>query len=194
MKELDQLYGIVVRPARKDKRPNGYDDWELDTRPASFSILDATSAVPLRAFMTHVAENWAFGSVFVKRAVILYLVDESGLLRYSIEEAVDDNAPGRDSGRPYKRLEIPYLKGFLRTDKKLGHPALVDCGGARIAGQIMFQPEDETGRAAHWTIDARSGRYGRTVNSARRESRHVDNVISMFGRYKIELKNAFGPP
>ncbi|QWG13381.1 hypothetical protein KMZ29_01100 [Bradyrhizobium sediminis] len=143
--------------------------------------------------MSQVLADWSCGGVLVNKVVILYLVDEAGLVRFSIEEAVDEDVVGLASGRRFKRLEIPYLSGLLRTDKKLGHPSLVNCGGARIAGQILFQPANGTGVPAHWTIDAWSGRYGRTVETARRESRHIDNVIAVFQLHGIELKNAFGP-
>lgn len=191
---LDQLYGIVLGPAPSKDRPDGYWKWELDLRPISYSVLDKKSAVPLQAFMTQVSENWTIGNILVRRAIILYLVDEIGLVRFAIEEAVEEDPSGKSVGRDYRRLDIPFFSKLLRTDKKLGHPVLVGCGGARIAGQIMFQPADDPGKTPYWTIDAWSGRYGRMVVAGRREPRHVEHVIAEFQRYDIELQNAFGPP
>lgn len=191
---LDELYGIVIGPARSRDRPDGYWTWELDLRPpSSYSVLDAESAKPLRAFMKQVSERWTIGDVLVNRAVILYVVDEFGSVRFALEEAVEEDPSRMPVGRDYRRLHIPFFSKLLRTDKKLGHPSLVDCGSARIAGQIMFQPAAD-GRPPYWTIDAWSGRYGRTVEAARREPRHVDNVIAVFRSHGIVLSNAFGPP
>ena len=68
---------------------------------------------------------------------------------------------------------------------KLGHPSLIKCANARIAGEINF---DMNAATPGWVISNKSGRYGLRKSTTQA---HLDNIVSVFSKYGITLTPYF---
>jgi hypothetical protein len=82
-----------------------------------------------------------------------------------------------------KRRGVPKRRNGQHpaSEKKLGHPTLVDGGKARIAGELAI--EEISGRFA-WVVNCSSGRYC-YEESLRPKIRHVDNVVLRFRQFGV---------
>jgi hypothetical protein len=172
-KNLDVQFGQALPPSRKP------DYHEQNFTPKSKEKLDINSGEKLRNFMNEVKDGLKFPKITFWTVKILWIMDEKGEIYFSIEEVIDDRGrlffPLPDS------LKIPEGK------MKLGHPSLVECRAARIAGEINFDYEANT---PGWTISNKSGRYGLRKTTT---ENHLNNIIGVFKHYGVELSPWFSP-
>jgi hypothetical protein len=131
----------------------------------------------LQNFMTMSLNKHRFSCFPFRHFAILWVVNESGEILIAIEEGI------------FAGQNFPLPKTLVSTRamaySKLGHPALVDCKPARIAGEIMCDLEDGAGE---WYINNRSGRYGVNVG---RTLEQLVNVADEFARFGIKLQPDF---
>lgn len=179
---LDRDFGVLRSPRPDPARPLGFDMWER-LRPATFHILQSPfGAEALMHWVSNRAHSLIQQSVLYQIAII-WVVNASGQIAYALEEAIDP-----------KSFDLPTVVApFLRmpvlpkTRERLGHPALVDCGPARIGGEKICEP-DQDGRFG-WQLNNASGRYGYGED---RTKRHLENVKKEFENYGIfNLQIAF---
>ena len=187
---LDELYGRAILPEPDDRRPKGYGAHEV-LPPRSLSILSAETAEHLKGFMRSVEAAWAMGNLFMARTTVLWLVDNDGEIRFAIEEYVHNGKIDQVSEAwyqdiPYHRITDDY-EFLLPTNTKLGHPSLVSCQEARIAGEIGFYSLEGADQKT-WNLNAHSGRYGVWVTHAERRKIHLWNVSYRFRDHRIALK------
>lgn len=110
------------------------------------------------------AGAWLHGEV-----PILWAIDPTGALWVAFEEVVarTDQVP---------LFPKPYQLRLSDEFGKLGHPALVGGGPARVAGEL-YMDDDEFGEPA-WTINLRSGRY--SSNRSDLPDGVLDRVAELF--------------
>jgi hypothetical protein len=103
-------------------------------------------------------------------------MDEAGDVWFCVEEAYKDDA----EISVYPRLDgIEYPDGY----EKLGHPALILAGKARIGGELLWDvPENSKPR---WIVSNKSGRYGIRDDI---KAQHIDNIAKKFKTLGVELK------
>ena len=127
--------------------------------------------------MNAVLEDWRLGEACVRDLVILWLVDADGRILFAWEELVVNGEPQQVP----KHVRLPLMAGC----EKLGHPSLIDCGQARIAGELFF---DETTSSPAWRLNNRSGRYG--IHETRRPE-HLANVSKALREKGILVEEDF---
>jgi len=174
---LDDMFGPPVPPRPFGPESKGYRDWEKCNRPMSLSRLTAETAISLKTIMDDVGTGWMIGRVLTNDILIIWIVDLSGIIWFAVEECVID---GQHYSVP-KHQTLPLTSGA----EKLGHPSLVDCGNARIAGEIRYDPDPSV---ASWVINNKSGRYGTHPS---RTCAQLVRVAAEFGRHRISLKHRF---
>lgn len=178
---LDALFGPSIPAQRTPGRSLAVDDWERGNKPVSFSTLGDESAAPLKRFMSDVSAGWRVGRTLCFDVLIIWAVDESGEIVFAVEETIE-------AGAPTGRAKHQRAEATQRLDK-LGHPALVGGGNARIAGEIRLQ-EAADGRI-YWEINNRSGRYGLEKS---RKIEHLSNVKDQFAKFDLTLEPDFVAP
>jgi hypothetical protein len=161
---LDAKYGPALPALQR-----GPDWWERRHSPHSLTRLEPSTAAPLKYVMDQVTSGWLVGHVLLNEVTIIWIVDNPGDLWFAVEELVSNGAP---TGRPKHRVD---------NAPKLGHPSLVGCEHARIAGEIFF---DASGAPPKWTLNNRSGRYG--IHETRTPEQ-LDNVRALFKEVDIML-------
>jgi hypothetical protein len=173
---LDAMFGALIPPQRPG-RGLAVQRWERDFAPDSLSKLDDDSAASLRQAMKEISSGWKLGRVLIYDTIIIWAVDKAGDIWFAMEELVLNDMP---TGRPkHQRLELTSVY------PKLGHPALVNCERARIAGEIYFDTGDDP---PLWRINNNSGRYGRVPS---RVPAHLNNVADRFRGFGIDLTPHF---
>jgi hypothetical protein len=183
--DLDFEYGSLL-PARprihRDPHDLGYDLWEKHNTPHSIIVLNDITAVPLQQFMKQTQEGWPIGRTLVNDVIFIWLVDETGRIFVSLEELVIDALP----------VHVPKFQTLnaLTSRDKLGHPSLVSCDKARIAGEIRFLPETSTRQSA-WAINNASWRYGLYAG---RTKAHLENAAAQFRKHNVILEVDFLTP
>lgn len=174
---LDRKFGSLV-DAQPRSGGTAIDKWEEANRPRSFTVLSRDTARQLRAFMDDIRSGFSTGRVLVDDAIIIWVVDGLGDVRFAIEEMVYDGAP---TGLP--KLQTFPLTRYL---PKLGHPSLLDEENGRrrgrIAGEIRLW---ESATGPYWSINRRSGRYGYFTDRA---YVHLKNAADQFRVFGIELQ------
>ncbi len=164
--QFDALFGPAL-PAGG----NGIQLHEWTMSPRSRQKLDKTSGGALAVYLQQVAElhlNNLFPEIFH----LLWIVDEDGVLWFSVEEVVDQSGvtigifPKSVQARPFNL-------------QKLGHPTLLGNALklARIGGEVVFDPDDPDGSGRKFCLTNASGRYGLRP-SQRRE--HLEAVAGKF--------------
>ncbi|MEO5330826.1 MAG: hypothetical protein H7839_02275 [Magnetococcus sp. YQC-5] len=177
MDALDEKFGILIDPQPLPERHRAFQTWERDFAPNSLSKLDNATADSLMWAMHEISSGWKLGKVLIYDTKIIWIIDRSGNLWFAIEELVLN---GKPTGYPkHTKLLITV------SQSKLGHPALINCAQARIAGEIYF---DTNSDPPIWKINNLSGRYGRH-NS--RTPVHLDNVVTLFKGYGIDVTPHF---
>lgn len=173
------MFGTLILPQRPDQRL-AVEQWERDFAPDSLSRLDDDSARSLKQTMEEISSGWTLGRVLTYDIIIIWVVDRRGDIWFAIEELVLNDMP---TGRPkHQTLEL------TSTFPKLGHPALVNCARARVAGEIYFDTGDDP---PVWKISNNSGRYGRLPSRTRA---HLNNVADHFRSFRIDLTPHFIDP
>ncbi|QWY83089.1 hypothetical protein [Rhizobium phage RHph_X66] len=157
--------------------------WELSTQPRSLQILSEETAPALK-LLIDTAPSLPLVEVVHATAPILWLVDQQGNVRFSMEEVMN-----RDTGALH--FILPRNGPPLRpTEERLGHPALLEPGNAgtkmaRIGGELFYDPF--RGRAP-WVLSNASGRYGKRPHIT---SEHLENVNAIFAHFGISLRTFF---
>lgn len=175
--DLDDEFGPLVVPLR-------VDPWEQKWVPLSLSKLEASSALSIKRHMEEVTNGWLVGRVLMTDVLIIWLVDEHGLIWFAVEELVPD---GQHKGLPkFQRFPLTERLPKLGHPALLGHPPLAGFRAARIAGEIQFNVVN-----GEWSINNGSGRYGLDKS---RNARHLSNVVRIFRDFGILLRPYFYPP
>jgi hypothetical protein len=174
---LDAKFGVLLSPQRAGAAPSNVYQWERDFAPASLALLDTDPAASLKKLMLDISNGWKLGKVIVHDLLIIWLVDAVGGIWFALEELVCD---GIGTERPRHQT-----LGITSTQAKLGHPALINCSAARIAGEIYF---DYGASDPSWIINNKSGRYGRDTS---RTKAHLESVVLVFDGYGIKLSPDF---
>jgi hypothetical protein len=175
---FDERYGPLVEPQKTPmRRSHAVEPWEFE-QPLSTLVLNAETGKRLAVLLREGNEPFSLVSSLLRQSAILWIVTESGEIRFALEELVYVAPDGKSwvrSGHPYTgvpKLEFPVLSAGR---SKIGHPALVEGKSARIAGELFL---DRNAVGQPWTIANRSGRYGRVAG--KREPRHLENVAKEF--------------
>ena len=169
---LDEFFGRALPPSLC---PNNSEERYT---PKSLEKLDANSGRKLRSLL-HEIENGVNLSKFTFHSLsILWVLDELGDIYFAVEEVVDSRGENRFP-KPYNLNDLP------RGREKLGHPSLIKCEKARIAGEIKY---DMGADSPTWNIDNNSGRYGLRKET---EKTHLDNVSKEFAKHGILLEAWF---
>lgn len=173
--DLDAKFGIAITP-------NKIGNMEAKQKPRSLHRLDAVGAKLLLRFMSATEQGLRITQYVYSDIPILWAVDESGDIWFSIEEIVDQTS-GNFVRAKMKMDPVPD------NSEKLGHPSLLPNQKAgRIAGEILY---DFDGVRSYWTITNASGRYGVATSRA---SSHLENAAEMFRSYGINLVSFFYEP
>lgn len=150
MIDYDSRFGLP-RP------PTSIQPWEHDVAPVSKVLLDVDSGKALKDY-GQVASSALFRAA-AKCFLFIWAMDIDGAVHVAFEEVLP---PETSSGPPLlcghpRRRRFP---AHPAAEKKLGHPTLVSCGNARIAGELFL---DECDRKLMWYINVASGRYCRDM-------------------------------
>lgn len=170
---LDDLYGIV-------KKPEKCAEEERHVEPESLTILGEAEANGLKSLMEATDKELPLAASLFSQVLILWLIDADGCFRFALEEVVTTGS---------KR----YLRPRLRRDRlsdgetRLGHPSLVSGVGARIGGELCFDPGWGHERRG-WKLTNGSGRYG-TIPG--RTSAHLSNVAALLKAHGISVTPIF---
>ena len=183
--DLNLEYGSLL-PARprthRDPNDLGYDDWEKHNTPHSIVVLDQNSAPPLKQFMEQIEGGWPVGRTLINDVIFIWLVDETGRIFVALEELVVNTLP----------VNVPKFQtlNVLTSRDKLGHPSLILCDRARIAGEIRFLHGTST-RESLWVINNASWRYGLYAG---RTKTHLENAAARFRKHTVYLEVDFVKP
>ena len=144
-------------------------DHEREHRPRSLTLLSDETAAQLVHLMSAVTRGFLTSEVLVNEVVILWTINTTGEVWFSVEEIFYEGEP----------VGLPKFKDFPPTINlpKLGHPALVMDNAeleARISGEIYFALELDR---PQWVINNWSGRYGRHPSRSRT---HLLNAAKQF--------------
>jgi hypothetical protein len=175
--ELSELYGELLAP----NPVFGFSDFEEEKKQLSLTTLDVASAQNLRQLMEVVSFDFRPATLNFWTTPLLWLVDGRGQILVALEEMffVKDH---EYIGAKHRKLSLPV------DSYRLGHPAFVSAGDARIAGELFF---DRSTKAGRWLITNGSGRYG--IGRGRSES-HLKNVVQRFEAFNLSLEHKFFKP
>jgi hypothetical protein len=172
---LDAQFGHCVTPVRINiAEGNHY--------PSTLFSLNGQTAPRLRRFIDMSSERDRFANFAFQDFAILWVVNASGEILIAIEEGVV--LYGTEVTFPLPIVLGPSL-AQIPSYSKLGHPALVACQGARIAGEILC---DFDQNSSQWYINNRSGRYGLNLG---RTPQQLANVATEFAQFGIVLQQDF---
>lgn len=169
--ELDKKYGIVVLPTRRTAS-------EVSFRPKSVFEFDDEGSCRLKNLIDLVEDEYYFSYCLYSDFTILWLIDRGGKLIISLEETLID---GQSSGS-YPLPRFVDRQNPIR-ERKLGHPALVGGEGARIGGELKYDPMRKD-----WYLSNASGRYG--VNLGRTEEQ-LEEVAKLFRNRGFRIETDF---
>lgn len=141
---LDQILDPDVKYGRL-RPPTEVRRWEKNCRPTSLTLLDEECGKALAAFATAAQSNLVGTSC--SALLFIWAMDAECRIWIAVEEVSPWHRP--------RLAGVAKLKQF--NLKKLGHPTLVNGGMARIAGELMVEPQDD-GRP-RLVLNQSSGRY-----------------------------------
>lgn len=173
--ELDEKFGILVHPTAIKRHENN------QTLTAAYTLDDETAEI-LRLFIEPALTGHKLFDFLFRRLVILWIVTETGDIRFCLEEVCETDRPD---------ARYPRIRGMAPNDSitPLGHPTLVSGGDGRIAGEIVLDRDDDDSPV--WTINNKSARYG--VHPSR-DPIQLENVAAEFETYGIFLTTAYIGP
>ncbi len=170
---MDDQFGKALPPD-----PN-YSPAEKRYKPQSCEKLNTSTGKKLKSLMDEVASGVILSKLTFWAVTILWVMDKEGDIYFSVEEVVDS--------RGCLMFPLPESLDLPIGKMKLGHPSLIDCKSARIAGEIMF---DMYADSPTWVLSNKSGRYGLRVATT---AVHLKNVIGIFAQHSIVLTPFFIP-
>jgi hypothetical protein len=147
--------------------------------PQSCEKLSNKNGKKLKSLMDEVSVGVILSKLTFWAVSILWAMDEHGDIYFAVEEVLD--------GRGRLMFPLPDSLDTPVGKVKLGHPSLIKCAKARIAGEINF---DMNAASPGWVISNKSGRYGLRKTTTRA---HLDNVVDVFSKYNITLAPYFIP-
>jgi hypothetical protein len=168
--KLDSDFGIPrspggALPIANWERKNG-----VTVRPLSVTTFDARTGQHLVALQT-IANTTFFGTA-IASINYLWAIAVDGSLVVAVEELAVEDAVSA-AGLPRRRSGQHPAE-----TKKLGHPTLVNCGQARIAGELAL---DNTASGFAWVLNANSGRYCSVITPKRSHLLNVQQMLAGFG-------------
>jgi hypothetical protein len=177
---LDVLFGNLRRPKSDPARPEGFDIWEKMT-PATFQILQSKNGDVVLKNWLQVEPHTTIVRSVVCQIAILWAVTETGMIVYALEEAIDPKSFNLPT------VVAPFLRTPVKqkTRERLGHPSLVDCGPARISGEIIY--EKNTDGNFGWQLNNSSGRYGYGPDRTEEHLQNVKKEFENYGIFNLEL-------
>ncbi|MHA7886686.1 hypothetical protein [Roseicyclus sp.] len=148
----------------------------------SAQTLNAETSPHFRSFLLATSEGIRLLECTYSQLPILWAIDETGHFRFGVEEIITSSS---------KRLVRPRFvrDPLLEHQKRLGHPALVAGKGARISGELWFDPGWGAQRRG-WKLTNASGRYGLVET---RTPQHLSNVQKLLRDFEIEVDCLFIP-
>lgn len=175
--QLDAQFGRCVEPARLNAA-------EATRLPSTLFLLSNETASYLSRLIEMSRDRSRFSHFPFDDFAILWVVNEKGEILVALEEAVVD---GSSKIFPLpKNLASAYSElGRIPVYSKLGHPALVGCQAARIAGEIICDLYEDP---SVWYLNNRSGRYGVNVG---RTPQQLANVAAEFAQFGIQFQPDF---
>lgn len=167
---MDDEYGELRPPEKVDR-------WEKNKRPASLCTLDQNLAQKLTALEALVQDRLFRSSARAKN--YLWAMDADGSIRIAVEELAIRQPRASYAGYPRRR-------GYSHPseEKKLGHPTLLNSGSARIAGELAFDENLETGKL-QWILNANSGRYCKQKPPTEIQ---IDKVAQLFRNLGVDVE------
>jgi hypothetical protein len=170
----DDRFG-KLRPARLREDGTCFQDWEKGHAPLSlFELTHETGSQIANAL--YLARQAPFG-VALTTIGYIWVMDGETRVWIAVEElALADGI---------KRRGIPKRRNGQHpaSEKKLGHPTLVQGKAARIAGELAI--EEISGRF-RWVINCSSGRYC-YQEDLRPSVKNLDNVVALFRQFGVSL-------
>jgi hypothetical protein len=167
---LDARYGACIEP-------NGVTAHEQAMVPRSLQKL-ADCALQLNELMKAAQNGLGLVAYVYSERPILWVVDRGGTLWVALEETLD-----LETGE-FTYPRIPRTGGDTKRYTRLGHPAMVKCEAARVAGELQYDLTD-----GKWYITNRSGRYGIS-----REEQHLQSVLEEFAKLDLQVEYLFISP
>jgi len=149
--------------------------------PRSLHKLDSFSASLLKELFDTAEQGLGTTRFVYCELPILWVIDATGTLWFSIEEIVE--IATREFSWP--RLRRTFVaEGY----EKLGHPALIGGFEGRIGGELLFDNEADP---PCWYMTNRSGRYGLRPG---RTAQHLANAAKLLAGYGIRVEIFFIRP
>lgn len=149
--ELDSVFGRL-------RGPSEVNEWENGRAPHSLVVLDAAVSSALLEY-----RRVCQASLLIRAAqafAFIWAMDVQGHIVIACEE-LSDEALEYDGEVPHQGY--PRRRGIGShpvEKKKLGHPTLVSCGQARVAGELYLDIDEGN---LFWFVNCSSGRYCRQV-------------------------------
>lgn len=174
--ELDRRFGACLVP-------NSVREDEYEGVPITIHKLNPESGALLNNYLESVAKH-EFGKLIHGATGILWVVDESGVITFALEEVYNRKNMKVAFVFPRKSIDLP------EDLFKLGHPSLLPpCDErspqkklARLGGDILFDPK--MSKENPWYITRNSGRYG-WVDSFKLE--FLEAVAEEFNRNGVRV-------
>ncbi|WP_152621298.1 hypothetical protein [Bradyrhizobium japonicum] len=170
MTELDDQFGPVIPPQ------NGLKAWEQNEQLLCYE-LNQSSARQLSNLLATATEGGMLLAVAIAVTVIWIIADDGSMV-FALEETIVEGGTSRS----------PRMRGIPLSGnvKPLGHPLLVNGSGARIAGELYLDRNEDD--ALIWVLNNRSGRYGMHRSRTRA---HLDNAAELLRRYGVIVQAEF---
>lgn len=151
------------------REPTAIHPWENELTPKSKILLDSNVAHYLISYKKLSEIDLFYNAI--QRFQFIWAMDEYYDIWIAYEEIVDVDSTL--SGHPRRR----GCPSHPADEKKLGHPTLVNCGMARIAGELYLD-EEESGDLV-WMLNASSGRYCRKTPPSTLQCEAIQNRFHM---------------
>lgn len=160
--DLDQMFGPVL------SKPAYTRDVERDAQLSLICELNAAIARDL-AMLSELANSSPLFRPVALGLCLLWVVDVSGRVLIGLEMVCE---------KDLLHTHYPRMRGVPldASVDSLGHPLLVQNGGARIGGEL-FLDTDGHGGPWGWVVSNKSGRYG---FGEHRQEQHLNNVANAF--------------
>ncbi len=169
MPNHDDLYGHCLAPK--------YLERFEDRKQRTWLRLSGDGASTFVDYAHAAIEGGYLATQFFTNFSTLWLIDTDGDVLVAVEEGVDVDAKDPSESYPLPR------KGIRPPDHRLGHPALVEGGSARIGGELHVRGGDPI-----IYIDNRSGRFGRG-----RTAEQLEAAAELFRKMGLQMSVDYVP-
>lgn len=184
MSEDDRLYGVSA-PAKKILGIYAHET----KPPVSLVSLTKESASMVKSFFNTAHEQILFTPIPIS-VHVLWIMDVNCQIHLALEEMVDVTNGYEILGVLPRAVSVRPPRGSYH---KLGHPTLLPKGevDARIAGEIIFDPEQDPAGERKWCLTNESGRYGLRSGQL---YEHLQAACRMFESFELYFATYFIQP